>query len=192
MDESRATGTEAHEIARVTTIESYDEAFWRLVHVAHRRAFRILGVAAEAEDVASETLARASLRWSRLSHPVDAWVSTVASRLAIDHQRKAWRSLPLPVDGDPVLLAGLVWFDDPGRVDVALRLDLARAMADLPRRQRQVLSLAYLSGFTEQEIGALIGCSASSVQTHKQRGLERMRTLLESSHPSIATSEVNR
>lgn len=178
------------EVTRVPVVESYDDAFWRLVRVAHSRAYRILGVAADAEDVASETLARAAVRWSRLTHPVDAWVSTVATRLAIDQQRKAWRNLPMTGDGDAIVAGG--WLDGSGRVDASMRLDLARALAMLPRRQRQVLGLAFLSGFTEQEIGQMLGCSASTVQTHKQRGLARMRAVLDPDGSTDGRAEVIR
>lgn len=175
-------------------VESYDEAFWRLIRLAHQRAFRILGVAADSEDVASETLARASLRWARLEHPADAWVSTVATRLAIDRQRKAWRNIPLP-ESDRMTkfeLAGLWGTPDGTRVDTDQRLDLARALAKLPKRQREVLSLAFLSGFTEAEIAQLLGCSSSSVQTHKQRGLARLRTELGDVNSQVASTSINR
>lgn len=152
--------------------ESFDAAFRRLVDVAHRRAYRILGVAADAEDVAAETLARAAIRWPRLNQPADAWVTTVATRLAIDRQRRSWRSLPLIDDAEVV--AG---------PDVATRIDLARALATLPRRQRQVLGLAFVSGFTEAEIAEALGCSPSTVQTHKRRGLTRLRERLDGAEP---------
>lgn len=162
-----------------SSTESYDDAFWRLVRLAHRRAYRILGVAADAEDVAAETLARASLRWRRLTHPADAWVSTVSTHLAIDRQRKAWRSLPLTdATADRMRLMKFSDIADGDRVDPDQRIDLARALADLPKRQRQVVGLAYLSGYTEAEIGELLGCSASSVQTHKKRGLQHLRAAL--------------
>ncbi len=169
--------------------ETFDAAFWRLARVAHRRAFRILGVAADAEDVASETMARASLRWSRLRPPADPWVSTVASRLAIDRQRKAWRTLPMPDDEASQRVLGNALVATEGKVDAAVRLDLARALAELPKRQQQVLGLSYLSGFTEYEIGDLLGCSASTVQTHKKRGLDRLRELLEEPTTTPPTQE---
>ena len=70
--------------------------------------YRMLGSIAEAEDIAQETLLRVSV----LSTPPDepmAWVTTVATRLAIDHLRLArvrresyvgpWLPEPLVVDG---------------------------------------------------------------------------------------------
>ena len=43
---------------------AFDAAFPRLLAVAYRVAYRILGDREDARDVASETLARALVRWS--------------------------------------------------------------------------------------------------------------------------------
>lgn len=164
-------------ISLVRPSESFEDAYARLAVRAHRVAYRILGVAADAEDVAAETLARASLRWNRLRPPADPWVVTVASRLAIDRQRKAWRGLPLE---DEVPLEGHRTQQIDGlATNVVAHLDLFRALATLPKRQRQTVSLRYLSGYSEKEIALLLGCSASSVQTHTRRGLGALRTQLD-------------
>lgn len=136
-------------------VEAFDDAYDRLVGVAHRVAYRILGVPADAEDVAAETIARASLRWSRLRPPADPWIATVAARLAIDRQRKAWRNLPFPDEqsaGTNALPRG-----EDRTTEIAVHIDLVRAMAALPKRQREVVSLRYLSGHRESEIAELLG-----------------------------------
>lgn len=156
--------------------EDFDQAYDRLVDVAHRVAYRVLGIAADAEDVAAETIARASLRWKRLQPPADAWVATVAARLAIDRQRKAWRNLPLP-DENATGDSRSHRVDD-STATLAAHLDLMQAMAALPKRQREVVSLRYLSEYRESEIAVLLGCSASSVQTHTRRGLATLRARL--------------
>lgn len=165
-------------VTLVNPVESFDHAYRRLAVTAQRAAYRILGVPADAEDVAAETLARASLRWSRLVPPADPWVATVATRLAIDRQRKAWRNLPL--DAETTNEAHRTHATDGLASTTAAHLDLFRALAELPKRQRQVVSLRYLSGYTEGEIASLLGCSASSVQTHTRRGLAALRTQLDS------------
>src|SRR5580704_7053900 len=78
----------------VTAPESppgFDAAFGGLYQLAYRVAFRILGDRGDAEDVAQEALARASLRWSRLEDRPEGWVSRVASNLAIDRYRRRRR-----------------------------------------------------------------------------------------------------
>ena len=66
---------------------SFELAFADLYRLAYRVAYRILGNRSDAEDVAQETLARATLRWSRL-HERPRRVTKVASNLAIDRYRK--------------------------------------------------------------------------------------------------------
>ena len=69
--------------------------------------YRMLGSVAEAEDIAQETLLRVSMLVTPPDEPM-AWVTTVATRLAIDHLRLArvrretyvgpWLPEPLVVD----------------------------------------------------------------------------------------------
>ncbi len=69
--------------------------------------YRMLGSVAEAEDIAQETLLRVSMLATPPDEPM-AWVTTVATRLAIDHLRLArvrretyvgpWLPEPLVVD----------------------------------------------------------------------------------------------
>lgn len=52
--------------------------------------------------------------------------------------------------------------------------DLWEAVGSLPRRQREVVVLCYLEGFTRIEAAAEIGVSPETVKTH----LDRARTSL--------------
>lgn len=161
-----------------TSAERFDDAFDRLLDVAYRAAFRVLGVPAEAEDAAAEAIARAADRWKHLSTPADGWVFTVSTRLAIDRQRKAWRNLPLFDDVDPGPTGRRLHVASP-EADVATHIDLVRTLSELPRRQCQAVSLRYLSDFSERETSELMRCSPSAVQTHTHRGLAALRNRLE-------------
>ena len=55
------------------------------------------------------------------------------------------------------------------------RLDLQRALAKLPRRQREVVVLRYLADRPEAEVAALLGCSPGTVKQHASRGLAALR-----------------
>jgi RNA polymerase sigma-70 factor (ECF subfamily) len=143
--------------------EGYDAAFSRLFAVAIRPSLRILRDIDAAEDVAAEVLARVYADWSRLgSAPwVEAWVVRAATNLSIDHIRRSRRRLPSIVtkpDGD-----------------IEVRLDLAQAVARLPRRQRQTIALRYYGDLSEAEVAALLGISVGSVKTHVHRGLAALR-----------------
>jgi RNA polymerase sigma factor (sigma-70 family) len=53
------------------------------------------------------------------------------------------------------------------------------ALAVLPRRQREVLTLRYWMELSEQQIADSLGISAGSVKTHASRGLAAIERQLE-------------
>jgi RNA polymerase sigma factor (sigma-70 family) len=58
------------------------------------------------------------------------------------------------------------------------RLDLQRALQALPRRQRQVVLLRYVAGFTEPEVAVALRCSVGSVKQHAARGRNALQARL--------------
>lgn len=55
---------------------------------------------------------------------------------------------------------------------------LAEALAELPERERQMLSLYYYEGLTLKEIGAVMGVSESRVSQIHGKGLSMLRAIL--------------
>jgi len=145
--------------------DSFEEAFAVLYPKARSVAYRVLGSVPEAEDVASEAMARALLRWRRVSRMPhrDAWVLKVTANLAIDavRRRRFQPVAPAVVDGE----------EDAS----VLRLTLATALAALPRRQREAIVLRHLVGLPEREVAASLGVSTNTVKKHLQRGLVALR-----------------
>mgnify|MGYP000985459793 FL=1 len=156
----------------VTTVteadDGFDEVFRSLVPDVRRLTERILGDAASAEDATAEAFIRALTRWRRvkgLPHR-DAWIMRVAANVALDELRRRKRR--------PVA--------DPGRTeatapetDPSSRLDVCRALAELPRRQREVLVLHHLAGLPEAEVADALGVSINTVKTHGARGIAQLR-----------------
>lgn len=147
---------------------AFDGEFPDLLRVAYRAAFRITGDAAAAEDAAAEALARASLRWERISERATPWVVRVASNLAVDHLRRAARRNRFARDRSDA---------SPG--EHRCTIDLHRALQTLPRRQREVVVLRYFGDLSEAEIAAELGVAAGTVKSHASRGLAALRLLLE-------------
>lgn len=56
--------------------------------------------------------------------------------------------------------------------------DLPRALGGLPEQQRIVVMLLYCFEWTMSEVAELLDVSKSTVQTHAQRGLTRLRKRL--------------
>jgi RNA polymerase sigma factor (sigma-70 family) len=122
--------------------------------------------------VAQEALARTHLRWSRLRERPEGWVVTVATNLAIDRHRRRRRTSSLGTE--PLSLV------DPHQGE---RIDLARALRRLPRRQREVVVLRYLADWSELDVAIALGVSAGAVKSHASRGLAALRHHLDVARP---------
>lgn len=144
-----------------------EEDLPELFNVAYRVAYRIIGHRQSAEDVAAEAVARAWHRWGRVQTYSRPWVAKVAANLALSElrrQSRPTRSLPARAEFDPG--------------DLAASLDLAAALRQLSRRQREVVVLRYIADLPEVEVAALLGCSTGSVKTHASRGLHSLQQRL--------------
>ncbi len=146
----------------------FEEVFSDLYRLAYRVSFRVLGDRGDAEDVAQETLARTHVRWARLRNRPQGWVVTVSTNLAIDRLRRRSRTTELGIE--PVALV---------EMHLSERIDLARALRRLPRRQREVVVLRYLADWPELEVADALGCSPGTVKSHASRGLAHLREHLE-------------
>jgi RNA polymerase sigma factor (sigma-70 family) len=152
--------------------QSFESMYEQLFVKAYQVAFVILGERAEAEDVAQEAAARAFASWGRVETYSTAWVSRVATNLAIDRVRRRARrgghnreevESTRDRDGDA-------------------RVDLQRALQRLPARQRNAVLLRFVIDLPEAEVARVLRCSVGSVKTHTSRGLQRLRTELGASH----------
>jgi RNA polymerase sigma factor (sigma-70 family) len=147
----------------------FEESFEPLRRVAYRVAFRLLGQRQAAEDVAAETLARAYSRWSSVADHAEPWVVTVATNLSLDVGRRRAKEA-----GRRVLID-----ESAPDLQVETRLDLQRALAALPRRQREVVALRFLGDFSERATAEALGVDVGTVKSHTSRGLSRLRVLVE-------------
>jgi RNA polymerase sigma factor (sigma-70 family) len=161
--------------------DGFEAFFVTVVGRAVDSAERVLGDRGDAEDAAVEALARAHLRWGRLRDDPhrEAWVLRVAINVAIDQQRQDRRRLRRH---ERLTNAVVVPAFDGGTVD---RLDLARALHDLPARQREAVALRYLADMSECEVAAAMGVTVGSIKVHLHRGLQSLGRRL----PRIVTEE---
>jgi RNA polymerase sigma factor (sigma-70 family) len=65
-----------------------------------------------------------------------------------------------------------------GALEILERERVSVALRDLPRRQRECLTLRYYADLTETQIAQTLGISAGAVKTHCFRGMGAMRTRL--------------
>jgi RNA polymerase sigma factor (sigma-70 family) len=152
--------------------EDFDELFRELYIPAYSVALRILGDPQDAEDAASEAMARAAASWRRVQgvEYQRAWVLRVTANVSIDVIRRRRTIATDAVEGPSALGAPLTCDD---------RLVLAAALAKLPRRQREVLVLRYLADMTETNVAEHLRISQGAVKQHTRRGLVALRRVLD-------------
>ena len=152
--------------------DGFDEAFPALYRRARSVAHRILGSMPDAEDAAAEAMARALLDWGRVGRlPYrEAWVQRVAANVAIDVVRRRRAPAARAETG-----TGTEGSDDAA----VLRLALVAALAELPTRQREAVILRHLVGCPEAEVAAALGVSTNTAKKHLQRGLGRLRRMVD-------------
>lgn len=145
------------------TAEEFEEFYAQTVTRLTGQLYLMLGDLQEAQDVVQEAFVKAWSRRQQLDREgrPDAWIRTVAWRLAVSRWRFRRRSADAwKRSGAPPHVEG------PGPEQVAL----VDALRDLPDQQRRTLTLHYLCDLTVEQITAETGLSASTVKTHLVRG----------------------
>ena len=141
----------------------------RLTPVVYRLARRMLGDAAEAEDVAQEAMLklwRIAPDWRQGEAKVSTWLYRVARNLVTDRLRRR-RGVGLDEIAEP--------FDDaPGAEARIVAEDRAKALdealAHLPERQREAVVLRHLEGLANPEIAEILEVSVEAVESLVARG----------------------
>jgi RNA polymerase sigma-70 factor (sigma-E family) len=153
------------------TAVSFDEVVRSNERRLLRLALMLSGGVHSAEDLVQTVLARAHRRWDRigaLEHP-EAYLRTMVVNEFLSW-RRLLRNREQPLGELP---------EQPTGEDISLRQaqrDAAwRMLADLPRQQRAVLVLRFYEDLPDDEIAAVLRCSASTVRSNAARGLARLR-----------------
>jgi RNA polymerase sigma-70 factor (ECF subfamily) len=158
-----------------------DEVAYRLLSRRHVPAMlglarRILGNAADAEDVAQEAMLRVwthAPRWQPLA-AFRTWLTRVVVNLCLDRKRRAaWVALDV---------AGEIVDPAPGATEQAESSErerlLAAAIAELPDRQRAAIALTYGDGMSNAQVAEILDTSVSAVETLLIRGKQNLRRAL--------------
>lgn len=139
-------------------------------------ARRVLGDAAEAEDVAQETFLRAwkaAPSWRPGRARFDTWLHRVALNLCYDRLRRRKRLTQDPPDQiyeGPTPDRGLHAKDTGRRVEAALEA--------LPQRQREAIILVHYQELSATEASSLMGVSIEALESLLARGRRTLRGTL--------------
>jgi len=180
-DRGEALDQDAPERLVMRVREGDERAFAALYDRYARQVFSLaLGILREpevAEDVTQDVflaLWQGAARFDPRRGTLEAWILTLAHHKSVDalRRRKVRQVEPL---SDAV--AGP---DDP--VEEAVRAlqsaKVREALASLSAAQREVLTLAYYGGLTQQDIARLLALPLGTVKARMRDGLLRLRALL--------------
>lgn len=142
-----------------------------------RFAYLLCGDRHLAEDLVQEVLAKAHRRWDRIEADApDGYLRAAIVRTNLSWWRR--RSSRERVTAEPPERDG----PRPDFADThAVRDELWRLLAILPRAQRAVLVLRFFEDLDDQSIAAVLGCAPGTVRLHASRGLAALRAALPAS-----------
>lgn len=165
---AHATG-DGGDRALMTRVAAGDpEAFTQLVTLhtpmVHAIACRMLGDAAEAEDVVQETFVKLWVNargWTPAGGGLGGWLRRVSTNACLDRLRRT-RFLSdgtLPERADDALPADLVIDGDRRRAAVEASIQA------LPDRQRAAIVLTYYEGASNAEAASILGIGVKALES---------------------------
>ena len=177
-----------------------ERAFGRLVepyrHALEVHCYRMLGSAHDAEDLAQETLVRA---WRALGRfepraQFQTWLYRIATNACLDELARRPRR-PAPVDpfpDSPSDGSASPIYDPAARYAMREGMELAmlRAIQELPGRQRAVLILRDVLGWSASEVAELLESTIASANSALQRARGTIdQHLVEATRPATRSAE---
>ena len=127
----------------------------------------------DAEDLVQHALTQAWRRWELVSaaDSPQAYVQRILVAAFLKRRQRA--RLLKPPHADPRSPAD-PWVQD-GQERSAVRADLHRAVARLPKRQRAAVVLRYFLDLSEADTAKAMGCSVGAVKSHCSRAIKALR-----------------
>ena len=185
------TAETTDETALVAAAQAGDERAFRDLVEPYRQAleahcYRMLGSLGDAEDLVQETLLRAWRRLDRFERrsSVHTWLYRIATNACLDEIERRPRQLQ-PVQPFPdarIEEAAAPVYDPAARYALreGMELALLKAIQTLPGRQRAVLILRDVLGWTGPEVAELLDSTVAAVNS----ALQRARATVEQELPS--------
>jgi RNA polymerase sigma-70 factor (ECF subfamily) len=156
---------------------AFEELYHRYVRPVFGLALRRLGDRGRAEDAVQETFAavwRSAGSYKPDRGPAAPWLYAVARNAIIDRLR-ARTETPGEIPDRASSEEGPSERAESAYVSWRVH----RAMEELPESEREVIELAYWSGFSQSEVASFLNIPLGTVKTRTRSGLARLAGLLE-------------
>jgi RNA polymerase sigma-70 factor (ECF subfamily) len=171
---------EAEAIGRVQAGDTaaFDPLVRRYMRQAFAVAYRVLGHREDAEDVVQEAFlaALANIRTFDLTRPFGPWLYRIVVTRGLNFRKARSRRTTELLD-DGVMASSAAGPAVDAEQD-SLRSAIAVALDRLPERQRMIVQLFELDGFSGTEIGAMLGISPGTVRWYLHEARQSLRGLL--------------
>jgi RNA polymerase sigma-70 factor, ECF subfamily len=144
-----------------------------------------------ADDLVQTALERALAHWHQFDQRRDilVWTLSIAHNAYMDDRRRNAR-MPLAEPHDSQ--AGLEERHAATSPDLGLRMDLVKALTQLPVEQREPLLLVTLEQLSYAECAETLRIPIGTVMSRISRGRVALRALLEGRAPSVAAQALRR
>ncbi len=129
----------------------------------------------EAEDLAAEVLLRVLRGIGGQKGSFFPWLYRIAANVVADHARSARARKEEPMSDSAAQLA-LSRSNDPAAA--ARRLDIENAISALTEDQREFITLKFIQGLSNAEIGEITGRTPEAIRALQFRALCALRDLL--------------
>lgn len=183
---------DADAVAR--TVGGEAAAFDELVHRYQRRAvataYRLVGDAHAAADVAQDAFVRAYRGLSSLQDPrrFGPWLMRIVSNLSLNYRRSRKATSSVSLEAAAEVAEGFRRASDATRLTSAapseradvedLSAAIERALQQLPEKQRTALVLFSVEGMPQKEVAQIMDCSVELVKWNVFQARKAMKKML--------------
>jgi RNA polymerase sigma-70 factor (sigma-E family) len=138
-----------------------------------RMAYMLCGDWHEAEDLVQATFVRLYRRWRSLrEETLDAYAYRTLVNVFLTGRKRSQReqvAADIPESAAQEAISGV-------------RVDLARALAELPPQQRAAVVLRHLTDMSVAEVADMMGVAEGTVKSQTARGVQALRFTLGSAY----------
>lgn len=154
------------------TVEEEFSAFVaQRAHTLLKAAYALTGDQHAAQDLVQTALAKAFVRWRRITGEAEPYVRRIIYHDFVSIWRRRRRHEIVVARPPEPRRAGVA--DDDADTRIALR----QALLALPPRQRAVIVLRYLEDRSIEETAAILACREGTVASQTSRALAKLRHL---------------